>query len=109
VELRHQHTGGHALAGDIAKHKEELPIDGNQVAVVATDGTERGVMIARVPTTCLQVHLWQKIATAPGKPDQGHVAAQLVVTPSVIEAVAHQRIGQQSVLSIVSWHSWHRP
>src|SRR5580700_2719591 len=56
VELRHQHTGGHALAGDVAQHKEELSIGRDQVAVVATAGTERGVRTACVPTTWLWVH-----------------------------------------------------
>ena len=40
VKLRHHHGSCHAFTGDVTQKEEELPIGGDQVAVVAADGAD---------------------------------------------------------------------
>src|SRR5215470_6132844 len=59
VEVHHPHGRGYTLARHIAKNKEELSIGGDQIAIVAADGTDRSVMIAGLPVPGAQIHLRQ--------------------------------------------------
>src|SRR5271168_4311043 len=55
VQLRHPHRCRDAFSRNIAEHKEELPPVWVQIAIVAADGPDRRVMIARFPTVDFQV------------------------------------------------------
>src|SRR5260221_7246773 len=98
MEVTHEHRRSHTLAGDIPQHKEQAAVRFEKVAVVAAHHAGGLIVETHVPPCGRQTGFRQESALdARGKRE---IALQgtLFRTRKMVEAEAHQRIGQQAFL-----------
>src|SRR6267142_1533803 len=96
MQVTHEHRRSDTLAGDVPDHEEQAAFCFKEVAVIAAHHPGGLIVVANAPACRRQTELRQESALdACG---QGKVTLQgsLLRTRKVVEAEAHQRIGQQA-------------
>ena len=91
---------------------EKIPVigmAGDEIAVIAAHRTRRPIVIGSLPS--LEVHLgsWQQFGAEYATPARGPAQGTLFAGGQVIDAELRQRVRQQAIGSIGSWHVAQRP
>jgi len=97
VEVAHEHRRGNTLAGNIAQHKKQAAVCFEKIAVIAAHHPSGLIMVVHVPALWCQARFRQEGALDACR--QGKIAFQgaLFGGRKMVQAEAHQWIGQQAL------------